>query len=138
MGGKHDLPADTQKIPGEPEADQIRRIMVLMKAKGRNSYAYLSRPDVRVCPVCGEVFETPGRGRPKRFCSEKCRTYYHHKYPNTANWTSTRIAVCPVCGKEFQASREYKQKRKYCSRACANKGRAMEKKGEAIDADGNR
>ncbi|MBR3000707.1 MAG: hypothetical protein IKF39_06870, partial [Oscillospiraceae bacterium] len=113
------------------------RIMVLMKAKGKNSYAYLSRPDVRVCPVCGEVFETPGRGRPKRFCSEKCRTYYHHKNPNPANWSTTRIAVCPLCGKEFQATKEYVRKRKYCSRACANKARALKKEGEVIDAEGS-
>ena len=35
---------------------------------------------------------------------------------------------CPVCGREFLASREYTQKRKYCSRACANKGRAKGRK----------
>ena len=110
-------------------AEQLEKAMVLMKARGRNSYEYLSRPTTRVCPVCGQVFETPGRGRPKRFCSEKCRTYYHHKHPNPVNWTSTRIAVCPICGAEFQASREYSRKRKYCSRACANRGRTLEKKG---------
>ena len=115
--------------PYEITAEQLEKAIVLMKEKGRNSYEYLSRPNTRVCPVCGIVFEKPGRGRPKRFCSEKCRTYYHHKFPNPANWTSTRIAVCPVCGQEFQASREYNHPRKYCSRACANKGRTMEKKG---------
>ena len=114
----------------EISPDSFLRVTALMKAKGRNSYEYLSRPDVRVCPVCGEVFETAGRGRPKRFCSAKCRSFYHHKYPNPANWKSTRIAVCPLCGKEFQASREYNRKRKYCSRACANRGRALEKKEE--------
>ena len=116
------------EIPDELAADRVLKITTLMKAKGRNSYEYLSRPQVRVCPACGEVFETTGRGRPKRFCSEKCRTYYHHKYPNTANWKSTRIAVCPVCGGEFQASREYSRLRKYCSRACANRGRAIERR----------
>ena len=107
--------------------EQLQRVAVLMKSKGRNSYEYLSRPRVRVCPVCGEVFETLGRGRPRRFCSEECRSEYHHQHPNPANWKSTRTAVCPVCGKEFLASKEYGRLRKYCSRACANKGRAMEK-----------
>lgn len=115
--------------------EDMAKAMTLMKAKGRNSYEYLSRPNTRVCPVCGEVFETAGRGRPKRFCSEKCRTYYHHKYPNPANWTSTRIAVCPMCGKEFQASREYNQPRKYCSHACANKARVKLRKEEQEHAE---
>ena len=117
----------------EISEEQLQRVAVLMKSKGRNSYEYLSRPRVRVCPVCGEVFETLGRGRPKRFCSEECRSKYHHQHPNPANWTTTRIAVCPVCGKEFQASKEYGRMRKYCSRACANKGRAMEKLRPADD-----
>ena len=128
--------SDDMSIPGLPDeldADSVMKITTLMKATGRNSYEYLSRPLVRVCPVCGEVFEATGRGRPKRFCSEKCRTYYHHKYPNPANWKSTRIAICPMCGREFQASREYAHPRKYCSRACANRGRAAEKKKQMLD-----
>jgi endogenous inhibitor of DNA gyrase (YacG/DUF329 family) len=118
--------------------DQLAKAMVLMKAEGKNGYEYLSRPNVRVCPSCGEVFEAKGRGRPQRFCSEKCRTRYHHKYPNPANWTSTRIARCPMCGNEFQASREYGHPRKYCSRACANRARAVERrKAEAAKATEN-
>ncbi len=119
--------------PDDPE--QVKKAMALLQAKGRNSYEYLSRPLSRVCPTCGSVFETIGRGRPRRFCSARCRLEYHHKNPNTENWASTRIAVCPVCGREFQASREYDRPRKYCSRACANKGRALERKGEQHEAD---
>ncbi len=116
--------------PDDPRYTAMKT--ALMRQRGKNSYSYLSRPRTRVCPVCGEVFETLARGRPKRFCSEKCRIHYHHKHPNPANWTSTRIAVCPVCGGEFQASREYIRQRKYCSRACANKGRTMEAKGHLL------
>ena len=111
------------------DLEQVARAMVLMNAKGRNSYEYLSRPLTRVCPVCGDVFEAMGVGRPKRFCSEKCRLEYHHKHPNTENWKSTRVALCPVCGKEFLASREGARPRKYCSHACANKARALIRKG---------
>ena len=107
--------------------EELSRLLVLMNARKRNSYSYLAQPNVRVCPVCGEVFETKGRGRPKRFCSEKCRGRYHHKHPNMANWTTTRTAVCPQCGKAFTAAREYGHPRKYCSRACANRGRAANK-----------
>ena len=61
------------------------------------------------------------------FCSDKCRLEWNHKHPKTQNWKDTsREVVCPVCGKEFTATREYGRLRKYCSRACANRARAME------------
>ena len=110
--------------PDDPE--QVKKAMALLKARGRNSYEYLAKPLTRVCPTCGKVFETVGRGRPKRFCSKKCRLTYHHRHPDPSNWASTRIAICPLCGREFTATREYTKTRKYCSRACANKGRARE------------
>lgn len=116
--------------------EQMARAAVLLRSRGRNSYEYLSRQNVRVCPICGEVFETLGRGRPKRFCSDECRMRYHHNNPTPENWKMMRIAVCPVCGKEFQTSREYSNKRIYCSHACANRGRAMAKRKEQGD-DGN-
>ena len=119
---------NVDKTLEEMDEQELSNLLVLMKAKGKNSYGYLSRPDARRCPVCGEVFETKGRGRPKKFCSEKCRTKYHHRHPNMQNWTTTRIAVCPQCGKEFTAAREYGHLRKYCSRACANRGRAAERR----------
>ena len=76
------------------------------------------------CPECGKaVYQNP-RGRRKKFCSDACRFAWKNKHPKPENWKSTRIAVCPVCGKEFLASREYKNKRKYCSHACANRGRS--------------
>ena len=116
--------------------EQLAKAAVLLRSRGKNSYEYLARQNVRVCPTCGEVFKTLGRGRPKRFCSDTCRMRYHHKNPTPENWKGTRIAVCPVCGKEFQASREYRNKRIYCSHACANRGRAMKKRKEPKD-DGN-
>ena len=80
------------------------------------------------CPECGKaVYQNP-RGRRKKFCSDACRFAWKNKHPKPENWKSTRIAVCPSCGKEFLVSREYKSKRKYCSHACANRGRAMKKK----------
>ena len=82
--------------------EELSRLLVLMKSKTRNSYLYLSQPHVRVCPVCGEVFETKGRGRPKRFCSVKCRAHYHQNHPNMANWTTTRTACVRNAGKRSQ------------------------------------
>ena len=80
------------------------------------------------CPNCGAAIVQPPRGRAKKFCSDGCRFQWKNRHSNPAKWKSSRIAVCPVCGKEFTASREYTRPRKYCSRACANRGRVAEKK----------
>ena len=49
------------------DEETMANLLVLMKAKGKNSYKYLSQDLVRRCPACGEVFEAKGRGRPKKF-----------------------------------------------------------------------
>ena len=90
------------------------------------------------CPQCGGPVKRNAIGRPKKFCSDKCRSAWNHAHPHPENWKDTsRVAVCPYCGKEFIATREYGRLRKYCSRACSNRGRAREKqeieKGEDYD-----
>ena len=92
---------------------------------------FLNAVATRFCPNCGAAIIQPPRGRMKKFCSDACRFQWKNKHPKPENWKSTRVAVCPVCGKEFMASREYKRKRKYCSRACANRGRAAERRSDA-------
>lgn len=95
-------------------------------------YEFIRESETGLCPNCGELFPRNPRGRPRRFCSEKCKREYHHLHPNKQNWTCIRSAVCPVCGTTFQAEREYGRLRKYCSHACANRGRAMEKKKQLL------
>ena len=80
-----------------------------------------------VCPNCGSPVYQKERGRRKIYCSDACRFEWKNRHPKPENWSSSRMAVCPICGKEFLASREYKNKRKYCSRACANTGRRKER-----------
>ena len=77
----------------------------------------------RFCPQCGEAIVPKHRGRPKVFCSDRCRYLWKNTHPQPGNWASTREVICPVCGKTFLAFREYDKPRKYCSRACANRGR---------------
>ena len=96
----------------------------LEKAEFLNSVA------VSFCPECGrEVIQNP-KGRRKKFCSDSCRFAWKNKHPKPECWKGIRIAVCPTCGNEFQAYRESKRIRKYCSHACANRGRAAEKRME--------
>lgn len=79
------------------------------------------------CPNCGKEIIQPRRGRRKVFCSDKCRWEWKSKHANFTHWKSARVATCPVCGKQFIAVREKRHRRKYCSRACANKARAQKK-----------
>ena len=84
----------------------------------------------RFCPNCGVAVVQNGKGRPRIFCSEPCRYAWKNRNPRPENWKSTRTAICPECGKPFLASREYGRVRKYCSHACANRGRAKRKECE--------
>lgn len=86
---------------------------------------------VDICANCGGLFPPNKKGRRKKFCSEKCRIAWNHRHPRPENWKNTsRKVICPICGKEFTATREYGRLRKYCSRACANKGRAAERRAD--------
>ena len=89
---------------------------------------FLSAVAARFCPNCGTAIIQPPKGRKKKFCSDQCRFQWKNAHPRPENWKSSRTALCPVCGKVFTASREYAQPRKYCSRSCANRGRAAKRR----------
>ena len=88
---------------------------------------------IRFCPVCGEKIELDRRhsvnGRPKKFCSAVCRNKFWKLHPKKDIWDSYEKKTCPICGKEFYAQKENKRSRKYCSRGCANKSRALKGEG---------
>lgn len=76
------------------------------------------------CPQCGAAIVPNHRGRPRKFCSPECRSKWNNTHPRPQNWKTVRSKVCPMCGREFSYRHQYGLPRKYCSRACANKGRA--------------
>ena len=82
------------------------------------------------CPVCGTEITQKKNGRPKKFCSDKCRNKYWKSHPKPEQWDSYEKQECPVCGRMFFAQHENTRKRKYCSRACANKSRALKGGGD--------
>lgn len=84
---------------------------------------FLTNVAKRFCPECGEAFGRNRMGRPKQFCSEKCRRLWWGKHEQPEHWASTRKMMCPVCGREFLAVKDLGQKRKYCSRSCSNRAR---------------
>ena len=76
------------------------------------------------CPECGKEVVQNRKGRRKKFCSEACRFKWKNKHPKPENWKMVTF-ICPICGSEFRSRGYDGVKRKYCSRACANRGRAM-------------
>lgn len=82
----------------------------------------------RLCPMCGLPITQKPNGRPRKFCSDACRRKFWKRHPKAEKWDSFEQLVCPICGRMFFAQKEKTRIRKYCSRACSNRGRAM--KGE--------
>lgn len=74
------------------------------------------------CPQCGTAIVPNHKGRPRKFCSPECRSRWNNTHPKPENWKTVRSKICPVCGREFSYRHQYGLERKYCSRACANRG----------------
>ena len=92
---------------------------------------FISQCAIRFCPECGKeivIDRKKANGRPRKFCSDACRRKFWKAHPNPEKWDSFEKHICPICGEAFFAAHENRRERKYCSRACANKGRAL--KGE--------
>lgn len=70
------------------------------------------------CLYCGGNIVKAGTGRPKKFCSEKCRRNWWKAHPEAAKRRedAARRLVCPKCGKPFTVYG--KTDRKYCSHEC--------------------
>ena len=75
------------------------------------------------CLVCNEPFKPP---RPdSRYCSRACYGKSLRGKPRTALFRR-ETKVCPVCGKDFEVGgRAGKRGQLYCTKACANRGRAQ-------------
>ncbi len=75
------------------------------------------------CSYCGAAIEKPKTGRPKRFCSDKCRREWWKNHPEARTYSkeATYQLVCGHCGREFTS---YGNKnRKYCCHDCYIKER---------------
>ena len=75
------------------------------------------------CLYCGGLITKPKTGRPKKFCSEKCRREWWKMHPEALkrNEKAMYELVCGHCGKTFIS---YGNKnRKYCCHDCYIKDR---------------
>ena len=76
-----------------------------------------------ICRRCGNEIKQPERGRPKSFCSDKCRSAWWTENYGSHNFGQTAMhkIICANCGKEFVS---YSNKnRKFCSHDCYIKSR---------------
>lgn len=85
------------------------------------------------CPQCGTAIVPNHKGRPRKFCSPECRSRWNNTHPKPENWKTVRSKICQVYGREFSYRHQYGLERKYCSRACANRGRGKEAKDAAVE-----
>lgn len=77
-----------------------------------------------ICPVCGKEFTPPDRpygGRPKRYCSNRCRKVYncqqYKRKQHEAKVAAIKARPCAFCGKDFKPSL-YRPAQKFCSHRC--------------------
>ena len=98
------------------------------KAKGMGGYVAATVRNMQeraehsgICICCGKKIEQQGNGRPRKFCSEKCRRQWWKTHPEEGNQKAMYTQVCARCGKEFTAYGN--NHRKYCSHDCYIKAR---------------
>ena len=75
------------------------------------------------CRQCGSIVkQTPGK-KQKRYCSDQCRMTWWNAHPEAATRKSVQRFTCETCGRDFDGY--VKRERKYCSRACYGKSKAV-------------
>lgn len=67
------------------------------------------------CINCGAVISQEGPGRPRKFCSEKCKQHYWNTHQDELNMKKGIKHKCLCCGEEFYT---YRQGSKFCSTNC--------------------
>ena len=99
--------------------DAVRRFCKNNNLTGYGEAVKINHDEMAICPNCGKALEQPMRGRPKKFCSDKCRLRWWND-----NFSSHRLGMkttCAECGRSFMSSPS--SKRKYCSHECYIKSR---------------
>ena len=69
-----------------------------------------------VCKQCGKQIKVVPKRKPKKFCSDACRTAWWNSHLDCVDRKAIYEHTCAYCGKSFTA---YGNKnRKYCSHTC--------------------
>ena len=85
--------------------------------KARGEYT-LKKREANKCQECSEeISEAKAKGRPRKFCSEKCMIKFHKGRQRPKTDVAGGISKCINCGNEFE--RGDRSKRSFCTRKCA-------------------
>lgn len=107
------------------------------KAKGLAGYGSALTKNIqeqvmlgKACLYCGKEIGQPPTGRPRKFCSEKCRREWWKAHPERINRRESAMykMTCERCGREFVSYGN--RSRKYCGQECYIKARFWEVENE--------
>ncbi len=68
------------------------------------------------CQQCGKPIKITPKQKPRKFCSDRCRTIWWNNHLDSVERKAVYHFTCAACGTEFTAYGN--QHRKYCSHAC--------------------
>lgn len=68
------------------------------------------------CKQCGKAIKIIPKQKPRKFCSDICRTTWWNSHLNCVNRKAVYHFTCACCGQAFTAYGD--QNRKYCSHSC--------------------
>ena len=69
-----------------------------------------------MCKQCGKPIKITPKQKPRKFCSDACRTVWWNSHPECIKRKAVYEFTCACCGKSFTA---YGNKnRKYCNHEC--------------------
>jgi hypothetical protein len=103
--------------------DMVRNYCKSHDMAGYGKQIIIRAGNKEVCKYCLGTIEKAGTGRPKKFCSEKCRREWWKENSDLIDRKASAKyeMVCQHCGRIFIS---YGNKnRKYCSRQCYIKAR---------------
>ncbi|MDP3486515.1 MAG: helix-turn-helix transcriptional regulator [Bacillota bacterium] len=76
-----------------------------------------------LCRQCGTLLTHTAGAKQKRFCSDRCRMTWWNAHPEAVNRKALYPFICAHCGAACESYGN--KKRKYCSRACYVKSKAV-------------
>ena len=90
----------------------------------------------KACLYCGKGIEQPRTGRPKKFCSDKCRREWWLSHPEKIKKKESAFypMTCNRCGRSFLSYGN--ATRKYCSHECYIRARFWEEEYEDSEIAG--
>jgi len=91
METAYEAEQETSEIPADPPRD-----IFADEFETPDISEFLQDVAKRFCPECGTAFQRNRIGRPKEFCSEKCRRLWWKRNENPEHWKSTKLTVLPV------------------------------------------